>query len=182
MLGVWGSTPTPTPTPTLAPTPTPTPTPTPDPDMSTLPKTSPYENTSDDEGRHAFASNDDRVRRRTSRAGTRSVTTLSTAQLERKRANDREAQRAIRQRTKLHIDELERKNAELSRTDERLNTVLQRNAVLESENARLRSQLASTGSMFRSNVEEEENLQAQRTGASLFAASKATKIRIPGCA
>ena len=140
--------------------------------MSSLPKTASYETASDDEARHIFATNDDRVRRRTARAGTRSVTTLSTAQLERKRANDREAQRAIRQRTKSHIDELERKNAELSRTDEKLNSVLQRNAVLESENAFLRSQLGSTSSTFRSNVEDEENLQAQRTGASLFAASK----------
>lgn len=140
--------------------------------MSSLPKPSSYENASDDEARHVFASNEDRAKRRTSRAGTRSVTTLSTAQLERKRANDREAQRAIRQRTKSHIDELERKNAELSRTDEKLNAVLQRNADLESENAYLRSQLGPISSTFRSNVEDEENLQAQRTGASLFAASK----------
>lgn len=141
--------------------------------MSSLPKTSAYENASDDEGRHVFASNDDRVRRRTSRAGTRSVTTLSTAQLERKRANDREAQRAIRQRTKSHIDELERKIAD---TDERLNTALQRNAFLESENASLRSRLRSASNASRSDVEAEENLQAQRTGESLFAASKGTAI------
>ena len=35
-------------------------------------------------------------KKRPSRAGTRSVNTLSATQLERKRANDREAQRAIR--------------------------------------------------------------------------------------
>lgn len=49
-----------------------------------------------------------------SRAGTRSVSTLSPAQLQRKRANDREAQRAIRQRNKEHIDSLERRIEELS--------------------------------------------------------------------
>lgn len=148
--------------------------------MSSLPKTASYEQADDDEARHVFASTDDRGRRRISRAGTRSVNTLSTAQLERKRANDREAQRAIRQRTKIHIGELERKNAELSRTDEKLNSVLQRNAVLESENAYLRSQLDSLAGTFRPNIEDEENLQAQRTGASLFAASKATKTRAAG--
>ena len=47
-------------------------------------------------------------KKRTSRAGTRSVSSLSAAQLERKRANDRDAQRAIRQRTKDHIDSLEK--------------------------------------------------------------------------
>ncbi|KAH7303044.1 hypothetical protein B0I35DRAFT_402967 [Stachybotrys elegans] len=41
------------------------------------------------------------------RKGTRSVSSLSPAQLERKRANDREAQRAIRQRTRVHIEKLE---------------------------------------------------------------------------
>ncbi|KAF2859348.1 hypothetical protein K470DRAFT_265345 [Piedraia hortae CBS 480.64] len=50
------------------------------------------------------------TKKRTTRAGTRSVSTLTPAQLERKRANDREAQRAIRQRTKDHIENLERTN------------------------------------------------------------------------
>lgn len=53
------------------------------------------------------------VRRRASRAGTRSVSTLTAAQLERKRANDREAQRAIRQRTKENTERLERRVADL---------------------------------------------------------------------
>jgi len=53
------------------------------------------------------------VRRRPSRAGTRSVSTLTAAQLERKRANDREAQRAIRQRTKENTERLERRVADL---------------------------------------------------------------------
>lgn len=52
--------------------------------------------------------------RAASRAGTRSVSTLTPAQLQRKRANDREAQRAIRQRNKEHIETLERRIEELS--------------------------------------------------------------------
>ncbi|KAF2435449.1 hypothetical protein EJ08DRAFT_656450 [Tothia fuscella] len=84
------------------------------------------------------------AKRRPSRAGTRSVSTLTSAQLERKRANDREAQRAIRQRTKDHIDQLERRIAELSATNDtsaKLMQALQRNEELEQENALLRSRL-----------------------------------------
>ena len=84
------------------------------------------------------------VKKRASRAGTRSVSTLSAAQLERKRANDREAQRAIRQRTKEHIEKLERRIIELSSGDalnEQLVTALRRTKELEEENARLRSSL-----------------------------------------
>ncbi|CRK36373.1 hypothetical protein BN1723_004235 [Verticillium longisporum] len=46
-------------------------------------------------------------------SGTRSVSTLNPAQLARKRANDREAQRAIRARTKEHIERLEQQLADL---------------------------------------------------------------------
>jgi regulator of replication initiation timing len=84
------------------------------------------------------------AKRRPSRAGTRSVSTLTAAQLERKRANDREAQRAIRQRTKDHIDALERQIQELTATNDtsaRLMQALQRNEELEQENAILRSRL-----------------------------------------
>jgi len=84
------------------------------------------------------------AKRRPSRAGTRSVSTLTAAQLERKRANDREAQRAIRQRTKEHIENLERRVAELSAVNEtgaKLMQALKRNEELEQENAILRSRL-----------------------------------------
>ena len=84
------------------------------------------------------------VRKRASRAGTRSVSTLSAAQLERKRANDREAQRAIRARTKEHIEKLERRIHELTSQDERneqLLAALKRNKELEEENQMLRASL-----------------------------------------
>lgn len=83
-------------------------------------------------------------RKRASRAGTRSVSTLSAAQLERKRANDREAQRAIRARTKEHIEKLERRITELSNHDgrnEQLLAALKRNKELEEENQMLRGSL-----------------------------------------
>ncbi|KAI9660021.1 MAG: hypothetical protein M1821_001373 [Bathelium mastoideum] len=79
--------------------------------------------------------------KRASRAGTRSVTTLTAAQLERKRANDREAQRAIRQRTKDHIENLERRIEELTSNQGIAEKLIQRNKELENENALLRSRL-----------------------------------------
>lgn len=88
-------------------------------------------------------------RRRESRSGTRKVTALSSEQLERKRANDREAQRSIRQRTKEHIDHLERQVsslqaqiAEMQSHSDRYQEVLQRNVALEDEVGRLKRQLA----------------------------------------
>lgn len=72
------------------------------------------------------------------------MSTLTAAQLERKRANDREAQRAIRQRTKDHIESLERRVAELTAQHESnadLMKVMERNRELEQENQMLRNRL-----------------------------------------
>ncbi|KAF1943532.1 hypothetical protein EJ02DRAFT_443249 [Clathrospora elynae] len=87
------------------------------------------------------------AKKRPSRAGTRSVTTLTAAQLERKRANDREAQRAIRQRTKDHIDTLERQVRDLTAQLEnssstKMMDLIRRNDELEQENTVLRSRLS----------------------------------------
>ena len=77
------------------------------------------------------------------------MTSLSTAQLERKRANDREAQRAIRQRTKDHIDTLEKHISDLrvaQDSNEKVVTAAQqRIRELEEENVYLRSKLSETG-------------------------------------
>ncbi|CAI7621923.1 unnamed protein product [Penicillium crustosum] len=71
-------------------------------------------------------------------------------QLERKRANDREAQRSIRQRTKEHIEQLEAQVstlqsqiAEMRLQNERFDEVVQHNAILENEVIRLKHQVAS---------------------------------------
>ncbi|CAG8975273.1 hypothetical protein HYALB_00007974 [Hymenoscyphus albidus] len=75
-------------------------------------------------------------RRRASRAGTRSVATLTEAQLARKRANDREAQRSIRQRTKDRIERLEQRIKDLTegQNDERsFEEIQRRNEELEEE-------------------------------------------------
>ncbi|KAK0973626.1 hypothetical protein LTR91_012203 [Friedmanniomyces endolithicus] len=106
---------------------------------------------------HGYASSKSESRRpggssgkkRASRAGTRSVTSLSAAQLERKRANDREAQRAIRQRNKDHIDGLEKTINDLRGSQESSDKVVavtrQRNQELTDEIAYLRSRLNEGG-------------------------------------
>ncbi|KAF2721321.1 hypothetical protein K431DRAFT_303536 [Polychaeton citri CBS 116435] len=81
-------------------------------------------------------------RKRISKAGHRNISSLSATQLERKRANDREAQRAIRQRTKEHIENLERTNSDLRA----LHDADQRRIdELERENAYLRELHAEAG-------------------------------------
>lgn len=91
-------------------------------------------------------------RRRESRPGNRKAATLSAEQLERKRANDRESQRSIRQRTKEHIEQLETQVsllqtqvAEMRSRSERFEELLHRNAALENEVGRLKHQLAYQG-------------------------------------
>lgn len=101
-------------------------------------------------------------RKRESRAGTRSVSMLSPAQLERKRANDREAQRTIRQRNKEHIENLERQVIDLTGKKDQLDAALQQNAMLEAEIDRLKQQLASL------------HHQIQYAEASAFAAAPET--------
>ncbi|EWZ78584.1 hypothetical protein FOWG_17191 [Fusarium oxysporum f. sp. lycopersici MN25] len=58
------------------------------------------------------------------------VSSLTPSQLARKRANDREAQRAIRARTKEHIDRLERELEELKSKQSRDQTVLEHDDTL----------------------------------------------------
>ncbi|KAL5611131.1 hypothetical protein FOBRF1_007248 [Fusarium oxysporum] len=72
---------------------------------------------------------------------TRKVSILTPAQLARKRANDREAQRAIRARTKAHIERLERELAEFKSNQDRDQTIqelLGRNEAIEKELIRLK--------------------------------------------
>ncbi len=64
------------------------------------------------------------------------MASLTPQQLARKRANDREAQRAIRARTKEHIGRLERELADLRvkyNRDQVIQDLLRRNKALEEE-------------------------------------------------
>lgn len=89
-------------------------------------------------------------KKREPRSGTRKVSSLSAEQLERKRANDREAQRSIRQRNKEHIEQLEGQVAtlqsqitDLRTRSEPFDELIRRNTALDEENSRLRHQLAA---------------------------------------
>ncbi|KAL4917829.1 hypothetical protein BDW62DRAFT_75486 [Aspergillus aurantiobrunneus] len=94
-------------------------------------------------------------KKKETRAGTRRVTSLTAEQLERKRANDREAQRTIRQRTKEHIERLELQVAELRAKGDKFDEVVRRNALLETEIRALRHQVAmAAGSTGYQNLEE----------------------------
>ncbi|KAL4975670.1 hypothetical protein BDW66DRAFT_65852 [Aspergillus desertorum] len=94
-------------------------------------------------------------KKKETRAGTRRVTSLTAEQLERKRANDREAQRTIRQRTREHIERLELQVAELKAKGDKFDEVVRRNALLEAEIRALRHQLSmATGSPGYQNLEE----------------------------
>lgn len=93
----------------------------------------------------ATSMDQDEPRKKGARGGKRSVTHLSKAQLARKRANDREAQRNIRQRTKEHIENLERKVKELEEGTQAgsLERVMARNRELEDEIEKLRAQISA---------------------------------------
>ena len=86
------------------------------------------------------------AKRRASRAGTRSVATLTPEQLARKRANDREAQRNIRQRTRDHVESLEQRIRELTgggHEDRNVIEIKRRNKELEEELRRLKDILGT---------------------------------------
>ncbi|KAL3962776.1 hypothetical protein ACCO45_004299 [Purpureocillium lilacinum] len=81
----------------------------------------------------------------------RAVSTLTPAQLERKRANDRETQRAIRARTRDYITYLEQEVEKLkiqeasSKTDDAaVRQLVQKNKALQDEIARLRQELSAS--------------------------------------
>lgn len=75
------------------------------------------------------------------------MSSLTPAQLARKRANDREAQRAIRARTKEHIDKLERTIDQLKaeKEDGFGKVLMERNRVLEDEIKNLTNQATAAG-------------------------------------
>ncbi|POS85794.1 hypothetical protein EPUL_003341 [Erysiphe pulchra] len=100
---------------------------------------------------------------RASRAGTRSVASLTPEQLARKRANDREAQRSIRLRTKTRIAYLEQRIRELSgdRDDRVIEAVCRRNLELEEELRYLRHLSESLGRPENGNTSESMMVQGK---------------------
>jgi hypothetical protein len=91
----------------------------------------------------------DSTKKCASRAGIRSISTLSAAQLERKRENDREKKRKARQRTKDYIDGLNNTISELCHScgaNETVALITRKwNWELEEENLSLRLRLSEAG-------------------------------------
>ena len=84
-------------------------------------------------------------KRRASTSGSRGVANLTPEQLSKKRANDREAQRAIRERTKGQIESLERRIQELTSQQpyQELQHAIQQKEIIEAENEDIRKKLRS---------------------------------------
>lgn len=84
-------------------------------------------------------------KRKTAGASGRGVATLTPEQLEKKRANDREAQRAIRERTKDKIESLEREIRELTSQQpyQELQSIIRLKDAVLAENEDIRRRLAS---------------------------------------
>ncbi|KAI0485684.1 hypothetical protein F4859DRAFT_511878 [Xylaria cf. heliscus] len=91
------------------------------------------------------APQDQRTKKRRTGAGSRGVANLTPEQLAKKRANDREAQRAIRERTKNQIEALENRIRELTAQQpyQDLQEVIRQKRAIEAKNVELRAHLAS---------------------------------------
>ncbi|KAF2189099.1 hypothetical protein K469DRAFT_626975 [Zopfia rhizophila CBS 207.26] len=89
-------------------------------------------------------------RRTTGNPSSRGVANLTPEQLARKRANDREAQRAIRERTKNQIDRLNQRIRELESQQpyHDLQVVLREKEAVQAENADIRKRLESVVSII----------------------------------
>jgi hypothetical protein len=90
------------------------------------------------------------TKKRRTGTSSRGVANLTPDQLAKKRANDREAQRAIRERTKNQIESLERKIKELTSQQpyQELQHVLRQKELVEAENADMKKRLASIVSLI----------------------------------
>ncbi|KAJ2978315.1 hypothetical protein NUW58_g7536 [Xylaria curta] len=88
---------------------------------------------------------DQRTKKRRTGAGARNVANLTPEQLAKKRANDREAQRAIRERTKHQIEALESRIRELTaqKPFQELQKVIRQKEEVEAKNVELRTHLTS---------------------------------------
>ncbi|KAI1343980.1 hypothetical protein F5Y15DRAFT_368659 [Xylariaceae sp. FL0016] len=93
---------------------------------------------------------DQRTKKRRAGPGSRGVANLTPEQLAKKRANDREAQRAIRERTKNQIETLEKRIQDLTSQQpyQELQAVIRRKEAVEAENAEIKNRLASIMSLI----------------------------------
>ncbi|KAK8094479.1 hypothetical protein PG997_001164 [Apiospora hydei] len=96
------------------------------------------------------APDDQRAKKRKPGPGSRGVANLTPEQLAKKRANDREAQRAIRERTKNQIEALEKRIRDLTSQQpyQELQAVIRAKEEVEAENADLKNRMASIVSLI----------------------------------
>ncbi|KAI4269295.1 MAG: hypothetical protein LQ337_007371, partial [Flavoplaca oasis] len=89
-------------------------------------------------------------KRRTSTTTPRGVANLTPDQLAKKRANDREAQRAIRERTKTQIESLEQKIRDLTNQQphQELQSILRQKHAVEAENQNIKKKLHAALSLL----------------------------------
>lgn len=104
-------------------------------------------------------------RKRTVGISSRGVANLTPEQLERKRANDREAQRAIRERTKSQIDRLNARIAELesSQPYQELQAVIAQKDAVQAENDEIKRQLGTVISIIQRFVSAPQGLEGEYT-------------------
>jgi hypothetical protein len=90
------------------------------------------------------------AKRKRGGSSSRGVANLSPHQLERKRANDREAQRAIRERTKNHIDGLIVRIRELEQSQpyQELQAVVRQKAAIQAENDDMKMKMGQIAAML----------------------------------
>lgn len=114
----------------------------------------------------------DSKKRRAPGSSSRGVANLTPEQLAKKRANDREAQRAIRERTKNQIESLEARIRELSSTQpfQELQHALRQKEAVEAENADIKKRLSSVMAIL------EPLLAQQNPSMSCNSVSKEMKI------
>ncbi|POS77780.1 BZIP transcription factor [Diaporthe helianthi] len=100
-------------------------------------------------------------KRKSAAPGSRGVANLTPEQLAKKRANDREAQRAIRERTKMTIENLENRIRELTSQQpyQELQAALRAKEAVEAENADIKRRLASVISMLQPLINSSQNEQ-----------------------
>jgi len=93
----------------------------------------------------AFNAKSSSRKRKASTTGSRGIANLTPEQLAKKRANDRDAQRAIRERTKHQIETLEQKIRELQcqQPYRELQHVLRQKEAVEAENAEIKTRLTT---------------------------------------
>ncbi|KAM5342940.1 hypothetical protein ACJ41O_013906 [Fusarium nematophilum] len=103
--------------------------------------------------------------------GSRGVANLTPEQLAKKRANDREAQRAIRERTKNQIESLERRIQDLTNQQpyQELQAVLRAKEAVEQENADIKRRLAGIVAMLQPLIGQAAVEQAYISPAQTYA-------------